>query len=329
LPLLASGKSADPQSFNRYAYVENNPLARVDPDGNDWYKAVEYHVRRDGSSYKTSQPYWSDKKLMKPKWDRGGVYRVATGNRTGQYIALDPNSSTAMAFGSSGEAKAAFEEFRKQRNADVVGGVVHAVADNADSMSQIGVNRVAANLLLTLAGIHPNENSEVYGTANHTATATLIIGTVVLSHSIPVGEGGVGENVSTSTSRCFKAGTLVHTSEGLKPIEQIKPGTKVLSFDQESRIVEYKPVVRTFVHESSNLFEVKIDGQTEPIVVTNGHPFYVHRSRSNLSADEGEWINSDALEAGDFVRRPDGSWVQVLLINPVEGSATVYTFEVE
>src|SRR5690606_9883546 len=32
-PLLASGKSADPQTFNRYAYVKNSPHRYVDPSG--------------------------------------------------------------------------------------------------------------------------------------------------------------------------------------------------------------------------------------------------------------------------------------------------------
>jgi RHS repeat-associated protein len=32
-PLLASGKSADPQSFNRYIYVMNNPIVATDPSG--------------------------------------------------------------------------------------------------------------------------------------------------------------------------------------------------------------------------------------------------------------------------------------------------------
>ena len=32
-PLLASGKSANPQTFNRYAYVANNPIRSTDPSG--------------------------------------------------------------------------------------------------------------------------------------------------------------------------------------------------------------------------------------------------------------------------------------------------------
>jgi hypothetical protein len=64
-------------------------------------------------------------------------------------------------------------------------------------------------------------------------------------------------------------------------------------------------------------------------VVTNGHPFYVHRARSNLSANEGEWINSDKLEAGDLVLNPNGVWVKVISVNHVFGKAAVYNFEVE
>jgi len=38
-PLLASGKSANPQTFNRFVYCLNTPLACVDPTGLDgtWY----------------------------------------------------------------------------------------------------------------------------------------------------------------------------------------------------------------------------------------------------------------------------------------------------
>lgn len=35
-PLLASGRPEDPQSWNRYAYARNNPLAYIDPTGMDY-----------------------------------------------------------------------------------------------------------------------------------------------------------------------------------------------------------------------------------------------------------------------------------------------------
>lgn len=40
-PLLASGKSADPQTFNRYAYVLNRPLTLVDPTGLQTSKPIQ------------------------------------------------------------------------------------------------------------------------------------------------------------------------------------------------------------------------------------------------------------------------------------------------
>jgi RHS repeat-associated protein len=49
-PLLASGKSADPQTFNRYVYVLNNPLILTDPSG---LQAGDYAgtVYTDGTRY--------------------------------------------------------------------------------------------------------------------------------------------------------------------------------------------------------------------------------------------------------------------------------------
>jgi RHS repeat-associated protein len=43
-PLLASGKSTNPQTFNRYVYVGDNPLRRIDPNGLIWMTdGTKYH----------------------------------------------------------------------------------------------------------------------------------------------------------------------------------------------------------------------------------------------------------------------------------------------
>jgi hypothetical protein len=97
---------------------------------------------------------------------------------------------------------------------------------------------------------------------------------------------------------CFVAGTLVHTKEGLKPIEEICVGDWVLSypddqappvrwreeggerwviFRQEDEYT-YRQVTRTFVHEDKPICEVEIidfSNGIETLKVTPDHPFYV------------------------------------------------------
>jgi len=66
---------------------------------------------------------------------------------------------------------------------------------------------------------------------------------------------------------CFVAGTLVMTPLGRKPIEQFKPGDKVLTSDGVMRI---KRLVR---NTSKQLVEVKL-GSSETIKCTPEHPFF-------------------------------------------------------
>jgi len=134
---------------------------------------------------------------------------------------------------------------------------------------------------------------------------------------------------------CFVAGTLVHTSEGQKPIEQIKVGDSVLSYDERTGKTEYKPVLATFSHEAKEVLDVTIEGEPEPLGVTPQNPFFVHRARDNTDDGDldgdgsaGEWISAGKLREGDQVRRPDGSWSPVVKIEKRESGATVYNFSV-
>ena len=87
---------------------------------------------------------------------------------------------------------------------------------------------------------------------------------------------------------CFVAGTLVHTKEGLRPIEEIKVGDWVLSKPENGEGEQaYKRVTQTFVHEDREvrlLTYSKVQGVswmpdckswTGHLIVTANHPFFV------------------------------------------------------
>lgn len=103
-------------------------------------------------------------------------------------------------------------------------------------------------------------------------------------HAVTDKFNGRGEVVYNT---CFAAGTLVHTKEGLKPIEEIKIGDWVLSYpdDQlrpdhrrEKHEYTYRQVTQTFVTEDQPLSRMIIahlaSGAKETIFVTENHPIY-------------------------------------------------------
>lgn len=72
-PLLASGKSANPQTFNRYSYVMNSPLRLTDHTGlqageasDDWWPTVEY-VRVDTSYARRTPDFRQFANLVKQR----------------------------------------------------------------------------------------------------------------------------------------------------------------------------------------------------------------------------------------------------------------------
>ena len=79
---------------------------------------------------------------------------------------------------------------------------------------------------------------------------------------------------------CFAAGTLVHTKEGLVPIEQIKVGDWVLSKPENGGEQDYKRVLNTFARPPERVIEVKyLPDPSQPrvarITCTINHPFWV------------------------------------------------------
>lgn len=81
---------------------------------------------------------------------------------------------------------------------------------------------------------------------------------------------------------CFPKGTLVHTQNGLVPIEQIKVGDMVLSKHESGEGEQaYKPVTRVFEHGPTRVIKLSyLEDVEKPsfggrVFTTLNHPFWV------------------------------------------------------
>ena len=106
---------------------------------------------------------------------------------------------------------------------------------------------------------------------------------------------------------CFVAGTLVHTQEGLRPIEQIKVGDYVLSKPESGEgEVSYKRVVKTFENGEKEVWCVHYYVLGNPlteefVIATTDHPFkvknihFLYWEDRGLSDIENAWVRTADL----------------------------------
>ena len=122
-------------------------------------------------------------------------------------------------------------------------------------------------------------------------------------------------------SECFREGTLVATADGLKPIEDIEVGDKVLAYDQHTGKQAYKKVTRLFRNKTDKWYHVHINEQD--IVCTAGHPFYV--------ADLETFVSAKDLKVGQSVLLADGTCavIEEIRVQKLRAPETTYNFEVE
>ncbi len=72
---------------------------------------------------------------------------------------------------------------------------------------------------------------------------------------------------------CFSEGTLVKTENGLKPIENIKIGEKIYTYNVEKDINEIREVTRTYSKIVNSTIKIELE-DGEVIETTPEHPFY-------------------------------------------------------
>ena len=150
---------------------------------------------------------------------------------------------------------------------------------------------------------------------------TVFISTSVSTLKYVGREPYAAADLAECAGNCFIAGTLVATSDGLKPIEDIEVGDEVLAYDPETGEQAYKPVVRLFRNATDKWYHVHVNKQD--ITCTAEHPFYV--------ADIDEFVPTKDLKVGQSVLLADGSYAVIdgILVEELRTSETTYNFEVE
>jgi Pretoxin HINT domain len=94
---------------------------------------------------------------------------------------------------------------------------------------------------------------------------------------------------------CFVSGTLVASSRGMVPIEQIEARDLVYVLDAESKQEALNTVDRTFVSARDEVMTLVFDG--DEIRCTPPHRFYT-----------GDWTPAETLRPGDLVMSRNGDW---------------------
>lgn len=116
---------------------------------------------------------------------------------------------------------------------------------------------------------------------------------------------------------CFPAGTLV---DG-RPIETIKQGDMVDSFNHETKQIEKRKVLRVSRRVPSQLSIVMLEND-QTFVCTPEHPFYVRNTRLPIRANHQEerYWPARELTSFDEVLKRDGTWHRIRYVGDVSES---------
>jgi len=139
-------------------------------------------------------------------------------------------------------------------------------------------------------------------------------------------DSATNSNCVCGAGRCFVAGTLISTIDGLKPIEDIQLGDLVAARDENnsSGEVSWKPVTELFFNDddrTTNLVTLEdAAGEQELYEVTDNHPFYI---------DGRGWVDVDHLEPGMQVPSSKGGLLTIITIEVRNSSPVTYNIEVD
>jgi RHS repeat-associated protein len=171
-------------------------------------------------------------------------------------------------------------------------------------------------------------------------TSRVLAGVGIVAGLIPFGKAAVkgisklvgrGDEVVDAAAGiaartcCFVAGTLVMTESGLRPIEEIEVGDRVLSRDEVTGETAFKPVTELIRRHEREIWGLTLqvdDQQGKRIVLfetTDDHPW---RSAEN------QWLATTELSIGVKILRANGTPAVVMSVARANRTAPTFNLEI-
>lgn len=322
-PVLGRFLSPDPivqapsfsQNWNRYSYVFNNPLNAIDPSG----FVITF---TESFSVSTNSQGMTEITVTATIIDSGfsdfdlsatpeGFPLSISDEQFDDNADLVPNRGAGSAVANRSSAFDISQNFISGLQDSLVDSqcVACGVAFAAlEAVNVVFIQDIATTIDATIAG-------NLAGAATGLALS-VFKPAKVFDRLFP------GAKKFLNRGGCFVAGTLVHTSEGLKPIEEIEVGDLVAAKETIDGEVQWKPVTELYVYENKEVLHITFtskSGDIETISATPEHPFWV--------VGQG-WTTAGNLVVSDIITDKDGIELNVSSISKDPERHTTYNFEV-
>ncbi|MBO1332570.1 polymorphic toxin-type HINT domain-containing protein [Streptomyces sp. VRA16 Mangrove soil] len=352
-PLFMEG---DPQSWNGYAYANNNPVDGSDPTGT-------CAVFEDGSCRNPSY------RPPTPPGGTGSGKPTGAGTTPATQVAADNSAAAQAAAAEALRQKQAADEAlarAKQQREELMSKIVDVVGeligfnDARDCFTKgdvMGCVNTALNFVpwgkvfkAVKVGIKAfklwKEGEKAYDairSARKTAQAAeeAVVSTRRAADEAAAAESAAleaeqraAQETSASADACligsgsphsFPAGTPVKLADGTtKPIEQVKEGDQVLATDPQTDVTRAETVERLITtpddEDFTDLVVTAKNGTPSTLTTTWHHPFW--------DATSKRWTDASALKRGHKLRSADGTLITVTKVRNYHRSMVTYDLTV-
>lgn len=298
----------EPGAFNRYAYAMGNPVRYIDPTGHgvvSWIASLLIDAAEIIAGIAINVLSGGSLSLLGDTLIGAGIggllYNVTNFDNfdwKGWGIQQGIGAVTGLALGGLGYL------FKGAGGAALnAGRALESDAAAAGGQLERGLGSGLGRSAGRAGGLEATEEVGENVTARN--------GTVAL-------ERAGGDETVCAANQCFVKGTLIVAENGLIPIESIKIGDRVWSYNQETGTSELNRVTQLFRRQTDTLIDVYVSGQK--IQTTPEHPFFV---------DKKGWVHAEELSSECRLKTLDNHSLGVERIEHTSELTMVYNFEVE